>query len=169
MASKINLKGQKFGRLLVLWDSKERTKCGHIIWLCKCDCGKRVRIIGGNLRNGYSRSCGCLTRERIKILGRGRVKHGESKKSRLYVTWQNMRRKCYNRNAINFKNYGGRGIRICREWFNKKTGYLNFRMWAMANGYAVGLRYYLISRKDCRKHFSPDNCQITSRVGWLEL
>lgn len=170
MAKKIDLKNQKFGRLLVLWDSKKRTKCGHVIWLCKCDCGKRTMVISLNLRYGHTRSCGCLQEELRKAHGRANIKHGENdKNSRIYRTWQNMKRKCYNPNATNFKRYGGRGIRICKEWLNKKTGYLNFRTWALANGYIVGLRYYLISRKDCRKNFSPDNCQITSRCGWMKL
>lgn len=168
MAKKIDLRNQKFGRLLVLWDSKKRTKCGHIVWLCKCSCGKQVKVISGNLRYGHTRSCGCLQKELAKIHGKANLGHGD-RNSRLYVTWLNFKRKCYNPNAINFKNYGGRGIGICKEWLDPEKGYLNFRMWAMANGYAVGLRYYLISRKDHRKNFSPDNCQITSRVGWLEL
>ena len=168
MALKIDLKNQEFGRLRVLWDTKERTEHGHIIWLCKCDCGKRVKVLSGNLRYGHTRSCGCLSRERIVTLGRMNVKHGDYK-SRLYHTWQGMKRKCYNSHAVNFQRYGAMGIRVCREWLNKKTGYLNFKTWALNNGYSPSLRYYLISRKDRRKHFSPDNCQITSRVGWLEL
>jgi hypothetical protein len=99
-------------------------------------------------------------------LGRANIKH-DDRNSKLYVTWLNFKRKCYNPNAIGFERYGGKGIGICKKWLDRKTGYLNFRIWAMANGYAVGLRYYLISRKDCEKNFSPDNCQITSRVGWM--
>ena len=157
MGTKINLVGQRFGRLTVKQDSGKRTGCGrhgdgHVIWGCRCDCGKWINVISGNLRYGHTKSCGCLKREQMKALGNGRIKHGESKNSRLYVTWINLKRK-------------GRGIRICKEWLDKKTGYLSFRQWAMANGFTVRLRYYRISRKDKRKNFSPDNCEITSRVG----
>lgn len=109
-----------------------------------------------------------LQEELGKAHGRANIKHGD-RNSQLYVTWINMKRKCNNPRAVNFKRYGARGIRICKAWLDKKKGYLNFRTWALANGYAVGLRYYLISRKDRRKHFSPDNCEITSRVGWMSL
>ncbi len=167
MGNKIDLKGQRFGKLMVIRDSKKRTGTrhgdGHIIWACRCDCGKRTMVISGNLRNGYTRSCGCLKDEQTKVKGKANLKHGDTN-SRLYTTWLNFKRKCYNPNTINFDRYGGRGIRICKEWLDKKTGYINFRSWAMANGYMVTLRYYLISRKDRRKHFSPDNCLITSRI-----
>ena len=168
MAKKIDLKNHKFGRPTVIRDSRKRTRCGHIIWLCKCICGKRVEIISGNLRYGHTRSCGCLSRERIATLGRANLRHGENdKNSRLYVAWINLKRKCYNRNAVNYKNYGGKKIRVCEEWLDRKTGYLNFRMWAMENGYTVDLRFFIIARKDRRKNFGPDNCQITSRCGWM--
>lgn len=169
MAKKIDLTNQRFGRLIVLRDSGKRIAHGHIIWLCKCSCGKQVKIISGNLRNGYTRSCGCLKREQTKAMGKASLRHGENDKSRLYIAWINLKRKCYNPNAINYKNYGGKKVRVCREWLDRKIGYLNFKTWALNNGYSPGLRYYLISQKDRRKHFSPDNCQISSRVGWLAL
>ena len=56
-----DLKGQKFGRLLVISlysVEKHRAK-----WLCKCDCGNEHTVLGTCLMQGYVRSCGCLNRE----------------------------------------------------------------------------------------------------------
>ena len=43
-----------------------------------------------------------------------------------------MKTRCYNKNSPDYKNYGGRGIRICSEWLNN---YLSFKSWAEENGY----------------------------------
>src|SRR5438105_12415767 len=53
---------QRFARLTVLGRSEERhEKDGHVIWLCRCDCGKLTHVAGRSLRCGYTRSCGCLS------------------------------------------------------------------------------------------------------------
>lgn len=161
--TKIDLTGQKFGRLTVLSDSGKRVS-GHVVWLCKCRCGrKRVKVISNNLRNGYSRSCGCLNKERMKALGKGHIKHRECKNSRLYTAWINMKRKCYNLNAINFDRYGGREVRICKEWLGNR-GYINFRIWALNNGYSPGLHDFVIDLLAHRRnYYGPDNCQFLTR------
>ena len=169
MAKKIDLTNQKFGRLTAVRDSKERTGCGHVIWLCRCSCGKRVAVISGNLRNGYTRSCGCLKRDQAKAQGKVNIRHGENdKNSRLYVAWINLKRKCYNRNAVNYKNYGGKKIKVCEEWLDRKTGYISFRAWALNHGYSPGLHLFFIARKDCRKNYGPDNCWLTPKGNWRE-
>jgi len=61
----IDLKGQRFGRLLVL-ERCENNYYGRTCWLCKCDCdGKIVKITTKSLRNGDTQSCGCLNKERL--------------------------------------------------------------------------------------------------------
>ena len=168
MTTKIDLKNQRFGRLTVIRDSRERNDHGHIIWLCKCDCGKRVKVLSGNLRYGHTRSCGCLKREQTKAMGKASLRHGEDQRSRLYTVWINLKRKCYNRNAINYGNYGGRGIRVCKEWRDRKAGYIFFRAWALNHGYSPSLHLFFIARKDCRKNYSPDNCWLTPKGNWRQ-
>lgn len=56
-----DLTGQRFGKLSVLrMVDNCRTKAGGMIWECKCDCGKVVRVASTNLLSGNTRSCGCL-------------------------------------------------------------------------------------------------------------
>ena len=55
---KIDLTGQRFGKLVVIRDVGREN--GHVLWECLCDCGEPRQIKSGNLRNGNSRSCGCM-------------------------------------------------------------------------------------------------------------
>lgn len=57
MAKLIDLTGKRFGRLTVL----EYCKGGK--WRCKCDCGNYTDVLSCNLRNGSTKSCGCLNKE----------------------------------------------------------------------------------------------------------
>lgn len=64
-ATKQDLTGQKFGRLLVLRESKER-KYGKIVWDCKCECGVLTSVTANALKRGSTASCGCVGLERLK-------------------------------------------------------------------------------------------------------
>lgn len=59
----IDMTGQKFGRLTVI-SRAENTSEGRAQWLCKCDCGNTKIVLGKRLRNGGTKSCGCLQKER---------------------------------------------------------------------------------------------------------
>jgi len=62
---KIDLIGQRFGRLVVLErDSKENHKDSAAYWVCQCDCGNKTIVRTGSLRSGDTKSCGCYRRER---------------------------------------------------------------------------------------------------------
>lgn len=61
-----DISGLQFGRLTVVNDSGERTNQGKIKWLCICKCGKKAIVSGDNLKNGSTKSCGCLKSEMAK-------------------------------------------------------------------------------------------------------
>ncbi len=63
MPSKINLIGDRFGRLVVTAESAKRDSSGNVYWDCKCDCGKSHTSAGRLLRNGDTQSCGCYHKE----------------------------------------------------------------------------------------------------------
>lgn len=67
-----NIIGQRFNRLVVIKDDGTRSAKGEIRWLCQCDCGNLYHALGYRLRNGRTKSCGCLNdekkRERFKDL-----------------------------------------------------------------------------------------------------
>ena len=60
-----DLTGQKFGRLTVIEQASVNTR-REILWLCKCDCGKKCVTSGHDLKNGHTKSCGCLHKERVR-------------------------------------------------------------------------------------------------------
>ena len=58
----IDLTGQKFSRLTVLRRDNSRIE-NDAYWICQCDCGSVISVRGSSLRNGHTKSCGCLLRE----------------------------------------------------------------------------------------------------------
>ena len=65
MSKLIDLTGQKFGRLTVLYkDTSRKTNCGSY-WICQCDCGNIKSVRSSSLRNGDIQSCGCYRAEQV--------------------------------------------------------------------------------------------------------
>ena len=147
MTKKLELRGQKFGRLTVI-ASAESDKKGNGRWLCKCDCGKEVVIVGYRLNTGYTKSCGCLQRE---ITGKRASKHNKYG-TRLHTVWRHMKERCNNPNSQDYHNYGGRGISYCSEW----TEFNPFYEWATKNGYSDELT---LDRIDVNGNYEPSNCR----------
>lgn len=145
-----NLLGRRFGRLVVM-KRAENGKDGRVRWLCKCDCGNEKIVIAKLLINGCTKSCGCLNSEKAAERAHNRAKHGEYK-TRLYSIWTGIKDRCYRPKTIGYKNYGGKGIKMCEEW----QSYISFRDWAIANGYSNELT---IDRINNEKDYCPENCR----------
>lgn len=65
--NKKNLKGHRFGKLVVLEETNNRADNGSIVWKCKCDCGNIVEVSSKRLVNSISFSCGCYQKQCHKL------------------------------------------------------------------------------------------------------
>jgi len=109
---RLDLKGKKFNKLIVLEFSHYKNRSAY--WDCLCDCGNKKKLRGDRVKKGEVKSCGCLPYESFK---HGHAKRSlKNKSSRTYLSWLHMRRRCLSKNNPAFGQYGGRGIKICDRW-----------------------------------------------------
>lgn len=105
MGKIINILNQKYNRLTVIsFDGLNKNNKAR--WNCICDCGKRVTILSGSLRSGYTKSCGC---HKLEVLANLHKTHGKSS-SKEYKAWIRMKDRCLNPNNPDYKLYSGLGI-----------------------------------------------------------
>lgn len=165
MQKLIDLTGKQFGRLTVIkrngtYISPKKTSRSPR-WLCICDCGREVNITGRDLKRGSTKSCGCLKAEIVKIASKTHGLEG----TRIYQVWRAMKERCYLPTDKRYKNYGGRGIKVCDEW---KDNFQAFYDWAITNGYKEellpsGRNKWSIDRIDSDGNYEPSNCR------WISL
>lgn len=149
-----NITGQRFGRLIALGPIG-KTIHGSLIWRCQCDCGSVKDIDGQSLRKGLSQSCGCFQRDITQELGKSNTRHGAASggnETPEFKAWLAMKGRCYNPNFRNYKNYGGRGISVCKRWLKNFENFLA----------DVGLRpspQHSLDRIDNNGNYCPENCR----------
>lgn len=120
MAHIKDLTGNKYFKLTVI-GFYGIGKDGHALWVCKCECGEIKNIYGNELKKGR-KSCGC-----IKFSGDSSRTHGHRSNGAVtpeYEAWAGLIARCTNPNHKKYKDYGGRGIRVCDRWLNSFENFL---------------------------------------------
>ena len=145
-----DLTGQKFGRWTVLSLHHKNKKWRTNFWLCKCECGTIKIVNGNNLTQHKSLSCGCYAREQNSL---NHQLCKDKLRTKIYNSWTNMKKRCLDKKNCMYKNYGYRGITICKEWLDD---FQNFYNWAIANGVSLELT---LDRIDVNGNYEPSNCR----------
>lgn len=145
-----DLTGKQYDRLTVKSFS-HRDSNGKAYWLCDCKCGETTTARSDQLKCGDKKSCGCLYAKKVHE-GMGKT-HGMTGTPE-HLAWMDMFQRCDNPNNARFKDYGGRGIRICEQW-RGPTGFASFLT-------SMGRRpssEYSLERVDNDGHYAPANCK----------
>lgn len=130
------------------------------LWSCRCECGTERVVSQLTLRNGRSKSCGCLKAEHVAEAARVKSRtHGEgglAVRTPEYRAWAALVNRCCNPKNAAFANYGGRGITVCREWRSDFPAFLEH----------VGRRPstdHSIDRIDNERGYAPGNVRWATR------
>jgi len=148
-----NYINEKFGRLTVVKYS-HTDKNYKKYYICLCDCGNITTVSIGNLKNCI-KSCRYLKKE---LHLKRNIIHNLSN-TRFYKIHKSMKERCLNKNNKNFKNYGGRGITIQKDWLN----FNNFKN-DMYESYLSHIEQYsekqtTIDRIDVNGNYELNNCR----------
>ena len=109
-----NLQGNRYGRLTVLCRAPNK---GEVtMWKVRCDCGTEKDVRRTELCSGHTNSCGCLQKEKAAARN---TRHGHAANNRstaTYAAWGSLRARCERPKDKAYKDYGGRGITVCKRW-----------------------------------------------------
>jgi hypothetical protein len=142
-------KGDKFGKLTVVKEV-ERLPRGDRCCEFVCDCGNRKVLSIKVVMGGGTKSCGCL-----------RKPHGLSN-NKTYEVWRNMIDRCYNDDHKYYDDYGGRGIMVCRRWYEDPAALIKWNdSLPEEKRYKPGL---WLDRIDNDYHYCPSNCRWTTPI-----
>lgn len=154
LGGSFDLSGRIFGRLTVLHRNGTGA-WGRAKWLCRCSCGNKCIVESRCFNRGITTSCGCARNELIRSHPHT-LRHGESRPGRRsteYEAWANMKGRCFCKTRPDYRDYGGRGITVCKRWRH------SFEKFLADMGRKPSPRYSLDRYPNNDGNYEPGNCR----------
>ena len=140
----IDLTGEIFNNIQIKSFCEKRGR--RSFYNAICICGNSFIVEGQSIKTGNAKSCGCL---HIKQLIERSTTHLKCE-TPAYYTWANMIQRCTNHNLSQYKDYGGRGIKVCDRWLHSFENFFE-DMGNRPDGMTLD--------RDCNDHnYCKDNC-----------
>lgn len=155
----IDLTGKQFGKWTVL-RRDESVRQGAVYWTCKCECGNIRDVTSQALRNGSSQGCqSCKWKSGNPGMKADPERQVDGKRTKAYATWQAIRARCYIKNHKSYHNYGGRGIKLCDEWYSDFHSFYQY-VSALPN---YKRKTYTLDRINNDGNYEPGNVRWASK------
>lgn len=156
MSKRIEIKqGEQFGRLIIVKEIElHKQPSGQVKrkFQCKCQCGNFIQVRLDHLKNGSIISCGCYHKEKLY---KSSITHGLTNHP-LYSTWYGMLQRTNNSKHKSYKDYGGRGIKVCDRWLETPKNFFD----DMGEKPSPN---YTLDRINNDGHYEPSNCRWSTR------
>lgn len=139
----------------ILYDLDIKSESGKLMVKAECTkCGANHQLVYCNISNDILKK-GCSSCANSNRIFQHKKSKEENQLSRKYYA---MKKRCYNKDNIDYKNYGGRGIRMCDNWFNDRFSFIK---WAQENEFQLDME---IDREDNNGDYTPDNCRWVTKT-----
>jgi hypothetical protein len=150
-----DITGVTFHRLKALAYAGRKKRSAF--WFCLCECGNRTIVRAAALKNGNTKSCGCLSRETASRRASERNRRHGMRYTPEYQAWKGMIGRCHRPSDPAYPGYGGRGIVVCEEWRSSFVAFFSH----------IGPRpspQHSLDRLDNDKGYEPGNVRWATRV-----
>lgn len=147
---KTDISGKKFGKLTAIQFLGRNFHKANV-WRCACECGNEKISTFSALNSGNTTSCGCSVGRPPNHI---RERHG-MRSFPEYKVWVAMKKRCNNPKCKDYPHYGGRGIKVSKEWENSFLKFIS----------DMGRRSEencTLERRDVNEGYCKENCYWTS-------